>query len=291
MANRMKVKNKLEFVYKEFIYGGHLQSLGAASVVYISSVFLNIELKWSSLVAAYLLFYPLYLYNRWKEIEIDYATNPDRTTHLRKYIHIMPIIFWLVIAAIVGFLAYFGNLNSFVFGVTLLVLGLLYTTVFKNVTQKIFLFKNIYVAAFFTALVFFTVIYHSSPISGRSVAAIIVLMAFVFLKSFMMQIFLDLKDVACDKKQGLKTLGVLIGEEKTFQILPILSILATAPIIIFFSLYTHLFSNLILLLLLTIPFDIFSFKLAQNKNYLGYILESGKFVFWAILILIGKSAI
>lgn len=288
IANDVKIKNKLEFVYKEFIYGGHLQSLGAASIVYVSSVFLNIELKWSSLVAAYLLFYPLYLYNRWKEIEIDYATNPDRTTHLRKYIHVMPILFWLVVVAIVGFLAYFGNLNSFVFGVILLVLGLLYTTVFKNVTQKIFLFKNIYVAAFFTALVFFTAIYHAFPISGQSAIAIIVLMAFVFLKSFMMQIFLDLKDVACDRKQGLKTLGVIIGEEKTFLALPIISIFATAPIIIFFSLYIHLFSSLILLLLLTIPFDFFSFKLAQNKNYLGYVLESGKFLFWAILILLAK---
>lgn len=285
----MKMKNKLEFVYNEFIYGGHLQSLGASSIVYVSSVFLNIELKWSSLVAAYLLFYPLYLYNRWKEIEIDYATNPARTAHLREYIQIMPALFWLVIAAIIIFLAYFGNSYSFVFGVILLMLGLLYTTVFKSVTRKIFLFKNFYVASFFTFLVLFTPVFHSVPVSGRTFAAVIVLMIFVFLKSFMMQIFLDLKDVESDRKQGLKTLGVMIGEEKVFKILPLMSIFSTAPIIIFFSLYAHLFSNLILLLLLTIPFDFFSFKIAQDKKYLGYILESGKFLLWAILILIGKA--
>jgi 4-hydroxybenzoate polyprenyltransferase len=283
-----KIKEKLEFIYNEFIYGGHLQSLGASSVVYITSVFLDIELKWSSLVAAYLIFYPLYLYNRWKEIEIDYFTNPARTEHLKKYIHIMPILFWSVVAAIIIFLAYFGNFRSFIFGTILLVLGLLYTTVFKNVTRKIILFKNIYVAAFFTFLVLFTPVYHSVPISGRTFVAVLVLMLFVFLKSFMMQIFLDLKDVKCDRKQGLKTLGVMIGEEKTFRILPLISILVTAPILLIFSLYNHLFSDLILLLLLTIPFDLYSFKLAQDKNYIGYILESGKFLFWAILIFLGN---
>ncbi|MBW6441028.1 UbiA family prenyltransferase [Patescibacteria group bacterium] len=287
----MNVRKNFEFIANEFVHGGHLQSLGASSIVYVSAVFLNIELKWSSLVVAYLLFYPLYLYNRWKEIEIDYATNPDRTMHLRKYIHIMPIIFCLVIAAIVGLLAYFGNLSSFIFGLILLVLGLLYTTIFKNVTQKIFLFKNIYVSAFFTALVFFTAVFHSFSISGQSVVVIIVLMAFVFLKSFMMQIFLDLKDLVCDRKQRLKTLGVIIGEKKTFQILPIISIITTAPIIIFFSLYIHLFPSLILFLLLTIPFDFFTFKIVQDKNYFGYILGSGQFVLWAILVLIGENLI
>lgn len=284
----MTIKSKLEFFYKEFIYGGHLQSLGASSIVYVTAVFLNIELRLSSLVAAYLIFYPLYLYNRWKEIEIDYATNPARTNHLRKYMHIMPMLFWSVIAAIVAFLAYFGNLNSFILGVVLLVLGLLYTTIFKNLTRKIFLLKNFYVSSFFACLVFFTLVYHSVPVAGQTAVVMAVLIVFVFLKSFMMQIFLDLKDVESDRKQGLKTLGVMIGEEKTFRILPWMSIFVTAPIILFFTLYNHLFSNLFLMLLLTIPFDFYSFKLAQDKNYLGYILESGKFLFWALFILIGK---
>lgn len=281
------VKNKLEYVYKEFIYGGHLQCLGAASIVYISAIFLEIDLAWSSVVIAYFLFYPLYLFNRWKEIEIDYATNPARTEYLKTYLRYMPAIFSLVLVLIVGGLAYFGNIKSFIFGIVLLVLGLLYTTVFKKVTRKIFLFKNFYVASFFALLVLFTVVFHAIQFN-ENLAALAVLMIFVFTKAFMMQILLDLKDVESDGRQGLKTLAVTIGRKNTFEVLAIISIFTTAPIVMFFTLYIPLFPKSMLLFLLTIPFNFISFKIAQSGNYFGYILGSGEFLLWSILIFIGK---
>lgn len=282
------IKSKLNFIYKEFIYGGHMQCMGASSIIYVSAVFLGIDFKWISLVIAYFIFYPLYLYNRWKEIEIDYITNPERTEYLRTYLKYMPGIFTAVMVLIIGDLAYFGNIKSFIFGVILLILGLLYTAAFKKVTRKIPLFKNFYVASFFALLVVFTAVFHSVRLNENSAAAMIILVIFVFTKAFMMQILLDLKDVESDGKEGLKTLAVMIGSENTFRILPLISILATAPIVIYFSLYIPLFPGLILMFLLTIPFNFLTFEMARGKNYFGYILGSGEFLLWSILILIGK---
>lgn len=285
----ISLKNKLDFLFKEFIYGGHLQCLGASSIVFFSAFFLKLNIGMDALIAAYLLFYPLYLYNRWKEIGVDYATNPERTKYLRTYIRYMPFIFTIVVFSAVIFLLYSGNFISFVFGMILLVLGLMYTTVFKKVTRRLFLFKNFYVALFFTFLVLFTAIYYSLPLTKISaIIPIMILMVFVFGKAFMMQILLDLKDVESDGKEGLKTLGVMIGGDKTLETLRILSILTTAPIIIIFSIFIPIFSKIMLLLILTIPFNFYSFKLAQEKKYYGYIIGSGEFVLWSILILIVK---
>lgn len=287
----MSLKKKFDFLFKEFIYGGHLQCLGASSIVFITAFFLKLDIKIDALIAAYFICYPLYLYNRWKEIEIDYTTNLERTTHFRKYIHIMPMLFWLVIAIIVSFLAYYGNLKSFIFGIILLVFGLLYTVVFKKVTRKLFLFKNFYVALSFTLLVLFTAIYYSLPLLKSSVAVpLIILMIFVFEKAFLMQIFLDLKDVESDRKEGLKTLGVLIGRDKTFSMLKILSILTTI-LVIAIAIFMPSFPKSILMLVFTVFFNFYSFKIAKNKNYFGYILGSGEFVLWPILILIGENLI
>ncbi|MDP3057766.1 MAG: UbiA family prenyltransferase [bacterium] len=288
----MGPKNKFDFLFKEFIYGGHLQCLGASSIIFITAFVLKLNIRLDALIVAYLLFYPLYLYNRWKEIEIDYTTNPERTKYLKTYIKYMPFIFASVILILIIFLFLFGNFTSFALGMILLVLGLMYTTVFKKVTRKIILFKNFYVASFFTLLVFFTAIYHSLPlIKSPIIVPLAILMLFVFGKAFLMQIFLDLKDVESDKKEGLKTLGVLIGRDKTFKVLKILSILTTVPVIVIFSLFVPLFPKSVLMLIFTVFYNFYSFKIAKDKNYFGYILGSGEFVLWTILILSGEILI
>lgn len=288
----MSLKNKFDFLFKEFIYGGHLQCLGASSIVFITAFFLKLNIRMDALAAAYLLFYPLYLYNRWKEIEIDYITNPERTKYLKTYIKYMPFIFASVILILIIFLFRFGNPISFALGMILLILGLMYTTIFKKVTRKIILFKNFYVALFFTLLVLFTSLYYSLPLIKPLVAVpLIILMIFVFGKAFLMQIFLDLKDVESDRTEGLKTLGVLIGRDKAYKALKILSVLTTVPIIIIFSLFIPLFPKSALMLLFAVLFNFYSFKIAEDKNYFGYILGSGEFVLWPILILIGEVLI
>ena len=119
------IKKFLNIIWNEFIYGGLLQSLGALSIVFVSAVLLKIKITWDILLITYLLFYPLYLFNRFKEIKIDYLTNPERTEHLKQYLHLIPLILlFLIIILIIG-LIYFSNYWALLFVSILLILGLL----------------------------------------------------------------------------------------------------------------------------------------------------------------------
>lgn len=284
----MVIEKTLNSAWKEFIYGGHFQSLGAASIIFVSAVLLKVGITWDALAVAYLIFYPLYLYNRFKEIEIDYSTNPQRTKYLKTYITKVPIILSLVIFVLITCLIYFSSPKALIFGLLLVFFGFLYTVIFKKFTRKIAFFKNFYVAAFFALLVSFLTVYYSYSLTRSLITATLIFTVFVYLKAFMIQIFLDVKDIEGDKKEGLLTFPVIFGKEKTLNILKIISILTTAPILLMFSFYWNIFPKLSLILLLTIPFNFYCFNLAKNQKYSGYILASGEFVLWSILIIIGK---
>lgn len=284
----MKIKKILKSIWNEFIYGGHLQSLGAASIVFVSALLLKIRISWDILLITYLIFYPLYLYNRFKEIDIDYLTNPQRTQHFRKYIRFIPIIFYLVIFVLIVTLVYFSNLWALIFGLFLVIFGLLYTAIFKKATKKIIFFKNVYVSMFFTLLPFFLLVYYFHPLSYSLIISALVLSLFIFFKGLLIQVFLDIKDIESDKKEGLRTFPVIMGKEKSLIILSIFNFLITIIVPITLSLYLNIFSKLILMLILTLPFDFYCYILAKKQKYFGYTLQSGEFVLWSFLILIGK---
>lgn len=284
----MKIEKILKSIWNEFIYGGHLQLLGAASVVFISALLLKIKISWDILLISYLIFYPVYLYNRFKEIKIDYLTNPERTQHFRKYLKFIPAVLTFAVLILISGLVYFTNTKALIFSLFLFVFGILYTIIFKRVTRKIYLFKNLYVSAFYFLLVFFPIIYYSYFSKTSLVISALVLGIFIFFKAFIVQIFLDIKDIGSDRKEGLRTFPVMMGKEKTLIILSMFNFLITITVPIFFSFYLNIFSKLILMLIFTIPFDFYCYSLAKKEKYFGYILQSGEFLLWLFLILMGK---
>lgn len=173
----------------------------------------------------------------------------------------------------------------------LLLFGWLYTVVFKKMTQKIIIFKDLFVSAVFVLLVFFPIIYYSYPLTISLLSIALLIMVFIYFKAFMMQVFLDVKDIESDKKENLLTFPVIFGKEKMLNILGIISLLSTAPIPIIFSLYFNIFPISTLILLLTIPFNLFCFSQAKNQKYSSYVLESSEFILWPILIIIGETII
>jgi 4-hydroxybenzoate polyprenyltransferase len=120
---------------------------------------------------------------------------------------------------------------------------------------------------------------------------VFLIVVFVYFKALMIQIFLDVKDIESDRKQGLLTLPIILGKEKIFNALKIISVLATAVIPIIFSLVVNIFPLSILMLLFTIPFNFFCFQWAKKQNYYSYVLGSSEFILWPILIIIGEIII
>jgi len=284
----MTFEKILKSIWNEFIYGGHLISLGAASIVFSSAILLSIKITWDCLVITYLIFYLIYLYNRFKEIDVDYLTNPQRTEHLQTYVKQIPIIFYFVILIVTVGLIYFTNFPGLIFGLSLLSFGLLYTIIFKKFTKKIVIFKDLFVSTVFSLLVPFLIVYYSFSLTTPSfIAPGVILMAFIFLKAFTMQVFFDVKDMEGDKKEGLLTFPVIFGKERILNALKIINILITVPIPIF-SFYFNIFPKSVLMLLFTVPFVFYCFSLVKKGKYFGYILGSGEFILWPILLLIGE---
>ena len=279
------MKRILNLAWKEFIHGGHLQCLGVVGIVYVAGFLLNIEVNWEILALAYLIFYPIYINNRFRWIKLDGSANPERTKHLKSYLPLTPKIILFSVFLLVVLLTYIGNAKLTALSLTLLILGLLYPFYFKNLTKKIFAFKNFYVALFFAAMAFLPVLHSSQPFAASLLASFLLL---VFLKTVLMQILLDCKDIEEDKAIGLLTVPALIGKEGTLKFLRIANTLTVILVLFLSFLLIDGFPLQMMALLLIIPFNFLSYNLAQQQNYYGYILAGGEFLLWPILILIAK---
>lgn len=277
----------LKFIFDEILYNGHLQALGSLSIVIFSSLILKINITWDFLAILYLTFYLILLYDRFRHIEIDYATNKTRSKHIKKFNRHIPYIMLLILLVLFVLLFIYANIKFFIFMIFIVILGLSYPHYFKGITKKIFLFKNFYVSSFFTLLLLFPFFYYSLPI--RPVLSyILALVIFAFLRDMRMQFVLDLKDIESDKKEGLLTLGVLYGKEKVLKILKISSFITTClvPLLIFLLLD---FTPAILMLGFLIVFDFYLIFLIKKENFKAYILESGEFILWPLLIATGTK--
>ncbi|RMH65022.1 MAG: hypothetical protein D6677_03450 [Calditrichaeota bacterium] len=276
----------LKFSFREFIYGGHLQSLGAAAIASLSGLVMGRPVSPDVFWAVYFIFYPLYLYNRYVELEKDTLTNPERSKHFNQYVQIMPVVMWAVVCAVILWVIYYSNYRAMLFSLSLLALGLLYTTRFKSYTKKIFLFKDVYVAGFFAVLVYFPMVYQDWALPDRLFVKIHGLATFIFLKAFFMQVFLDIKDIQSDKRENLRTVPVLLGRDRALRLLLVVDMAVTT---FFPFLFFYLFDDMMplkLFLPLSLPLLGVSFYLAHKKNYAGYVWRSAEFFIWLPMVLV-----
>ena len=283
------INNIIKLGRDEIIYGGHIQSLAASSLVFISGIFLDIKITWDILVSSYLIVYIPYLYNRFKEIDFDYLTNRSRTLHIKKYIKLVPLFFCFSVLILLIILLYFGNLNSIIFSFSIIILGFLYTIIFKIITKNIFFLKDIYVSLFFGLIIIFPLVYYKYSLDNDLLKIILILFLTVFLKSFLIQVFLDIKDLESDQKRQLKTLPVIIGENKTIKFLIISNVIITVLIPIIFILFNDILPESFLLLVFVLPFNFYCYNLLKDKKEYVYIIQSGEFILWLIIILVGNT--
>jgi 4-hydroxybenzoate polyprenyltransferase len=228
----------------------------------------------------------VYLYNRYKEFQIDFLTNPERTKHIEKHIEKDPFLIFLFSLAIFIISIFNKNFPGLIFAVFLLLLGFLYSEIFKKLTQKIIGFKSFFVSLMWSLLVLFLTVYYSVPIN----LAIFLFFVFVFLRFFVSVSFFDIKDIKTDKQEGLKTLAVVLTQQKLLQLLGLINILAILPLII--GVYLRVLPISSLMLFLTVPYTFFYFKQLENKkinpSFLYNVIVDGEFIFWPFFILLGN---
>lgn len=257
-------------------------STGAASIVFTASVLLDIKITLDFLAISYLITYIAYSYNKLAEIKTDLLTNPSRTKHIKKSAKAIPFSILFSFIIIVALLLLFGNLNSIVFVLFMVIGSLLYTIYFKHLTKVIVGFKSFYVSFFWASLILLLVFYYNSPIN----LAVSFIFLFIFLRFIVSTVFFDIKDIDSDKLERLKTLPVYLGRDKVIIFMHIGNIFSFFPIILGFYMGLFPLSSLFLLL-----FSIYTFyyivsleKVNINIQRLSYMIVDGEYLLWGVVI-------
>jgi len=281
--------NIRKLAWNEFVYGGHLLSLGAVSIVFTSALLLGIKVTWDCLVAVYLGMHSAYLYNRYKEFHKDYLTNPERTKHLKKIVNKLPLIIISFLILLVLILVFYSEPTVLFFGLFLLAASLSYSYSkgLKNLTKRIPGFKSIFVSLMWASLPAFLVFYYSAPVN----IALFLMIVFVFLRFFVNTSSFDIKDIESDKEEGLLTLAIILGKNKLIKTLILLTIISLIPLTIGIYLKSFPFYSLILLVFISL-YSLFFLKITNNdkiENYFLYnVIIDAEFFLWPPFLLLGK---
>jgi len=270
----MSLKKFFKFITVEFLYNGHLQSLGAVCVVLFSSLLFNINCNLFEYLSVYLVFYLIYLYNRYKEKEHDSLTNKIRVQHINLIGKHIKLVFASVFLLLTFLLIQESNYKLTGILIIIFVFGILYTIFFKNLTKKFLAFKNFYVASVFSLLVFYPFFINDLLIN---IWALMIAM-FIFLRAFKAQIILDLKDIASDSQAGILTFGVVFGKKKTIKLILVVSFLTSflAFILLFYKFIWGVY-----LLCFCLLFDGLYYYFLEKNSKTAFLLAGGEFIFLA----------
>jgi len=277
----------LKSIWNEFIYGGHLIALGAVGIGLTFIILIEKPVLLSPLIIIYLLTFVSILHNRYKEKEIDFLTNPERTKFLEKYFQNTPLIILLISTTILAILIIDNAIASLFFLILLAIAILLYTKYLKHLTSKLCGLKNVIFSLIVSLLLIFISIYYAYDFLEP---LFIIIFTFCFLRMLVNTIFLDIKDTEGDKKNKLKTFPIVFGRNKTIFILKIITLIS--GILLIFGVLARLIPQHSLALLFVIPYSFYYFKKAEKDKYfnlVNYVLADAEFVLWPIVIIIVKT--
>ena len=279
--------NKLgAFLKNEFIYGHHWCSMNASAIALSMMILFRMNIKWEFVLIAYLGTQCIYTYNHYKELDIDDLDSSVRVGHIRKYGAWYPTFIKLYGIFFLVFLFLYGNLPSILFGNFLLFIGLVYTTNVKKASKNIIGFKSIYTSISWGLLIIFTTIYCSYPLT----LGVLLFFLFVILRTMIITIFYDIKDINSDRKSGLTTLPMVFKDKNSLlNFLHVLNMISLLPII--FGVVINIFPIYSLFLLILILYGFAFLQKAKNIssdiNFLSYIITDGEQNIWLVLLIIG----
>ena len=270
--------------WKEFIFGGHLFALGAVSVVAMCSLLFGLPIGPDLLLVTYLIFYPIYLYDYTQGAADDLLTNSVRAKYLsgNKKTYIVVAGSFAVLTML--FLHY-TNRTTMLLGFVVLVLGLLYSSYFKKITKKIVAFKNFFVSSVWALLVLFFFFYYSIPITK----AALIMAGFVFTRMVAIQILFDVRDIDGDRKNGLLTIPVVMGDHKEFGLLKFLNFASIALLV--FSVYFGLlpFISLSFVPVMFYAANYINKVRSSMNNYACYLLAAVEPIIWFSTVFFGSN--
>ncbi len=272
----------------EFIYGGHLVSLGAPAYVLSVSMLMGIEPLKGLLLITYLMPLIVYNYNYFGEMDLDESTNPERVHYIKSKMVVYPYIIVAYILILVAALCLYANWGLIEFASILVIGGILFTIVLKDFTKKIPLFKNAYTALIWAFGGTFTLVFYMSLPVGWF---FILVFAFMYMRSIANVIFFDLKDMEGDTARGLKTLPAMVGKKRTIQFLYVFNVVGFIPLLA--GVYIGAIPVFGLALLPLMAYSFYYLRRAETAGDMelravSYTLADAEFLMWPVLLIMGQ---
>jgi len=284
-----RIFNSLLFIKDEFIYGGHLLSIGTSLIGLSTMILLNILIRWEFLIIIYLGTQCIYNYDHFTEFDVNPTKNSKRTNHLKKYKFFIPFLLVFYGGGYFFLLLYYSSIEAIIFGTVLIIGGLLYTLKFKDITKKVVGFKSIYTAASWGLMVSFTAIYCSYSAN----ALLFVIILFVFLRWFVNTSICDLKDIETDKKENLLTLPIYFSKKNFLFFLHVLN--SMAFILLFASILLGIAPLSAISLFFFFIYGAYYIQKAKNPktdlSSLSNVVVDGEFILWPIFLSLGTLLI
>jgi len=284
----MEVRKFLNSIWNEFVYGGHLLSLGGSGNIYFETTLLNQKINLLLLFLAYLISQIVYSYNHLIEAKKDIESNSERAKYLleTKKEKKAKIEFFIYCLFLLITLFLLKKTELLIFVLIIVMAGIFYTLFFKSLTKKVLGFKNLYVSFTWTfSLQLLIGMYY-----GIFNNIMIILFLFIFLRCMVNGIFFDLKDIKTDKNEGLKTLPVALGQEKTLYFLHIINFISFIPIL--FGVFKNILPFYSLSLFIFFFYSFYYLKAAEegksNLNFLSYVIVDAEHILWGLWALIFK---
>lgn len=283
-VNKAKVFCRL--LIDEVLYNGHIMAFSGVMSAFFTLLILDKRIDILGLISLYFIIQPIYFLDRVLYFEKDSLGNSVRSEHVKKVQNIIPLLMFGYCIVFTLLTLGIGKVENFVFGLIVIAIGVLYGLVFKKFTKYIIGFKNIFVGIFWVCFSIYIMIYIKEQIININ---FLLVALFILLKTIYIQIFFDLKDIASDREDKLKTIPVLFGEKRTFSILNIVAIISFLPIILglflgsFKMLESVLLADIVYMLLITNSYR-------KNRNYIHFIYLGIDYIVLLIIQLIISNA-
>ena len=270
-------RNKfLKKTWKEFIYGGHLLSLGASGIIYTTIQLLGLKNSWLLLMVAYLLSQIIYSF--------DHIVGAKNDIVKRKASQPILIVYLILFLLTTIFL---NNWKVSCASFSIIIFGLCYPLLFKKFTKKIPAFKNIFVALIWSLSPVVLVLFKYSLDFNN---VFLLLLLFIFLRWFLNTSFFDMKDILADKKDSLKTIPIILGEKKTLTFFHLLNLFSFLPLIlaIYYKVLSSFSIGLCVFYLYSFYYLLRSSYAKKNIPFLSYVMADGEYLLWPLAIYIAK---
>jgi 4-hydroxybenzoate polyprenyltransferase len=282
--------NPLNSIYKELVYGGHLLSLGTASIAATAALILGRMPTLDLLVMAYLFSNGAYTLNRASEVEQDNVSHPARTDYLRSRAKLLPFIAGLYF--LVGYsLAFFRNLYFFGALLLPLVLSLLYSFGSKRFTKVVgsgrlkekLLIKNLAISFGWSLIPLLVGLYYL-----QLGLPLLLLSPFIFLRLMVNTIFFDVRDVQADAMYGTGTIPAVYGISTAGNVMWILDGASLAYIVLV-TIAGMVPSYAITLAVFPLYSSLYRLvSRVSDQNLIRDLVADGEYLLWGPVVFLGK---